>query len=200
MDEWFNIVVRQMMLYSAPLLISLTVVGLVEAKLSGIRSTSPFFAILWRGCWVPFLAALLFHRGVIVALPQPLSSGVRGAATRLLVHLTLCVFGFLLYAWSLSHQAPTGLPPLHHWWAKVLMFFNLCMAMLHILPLPTMWVGELFSKYLMVYKVAKEKSLSWVVLTLLVATPLLDISLGTLAIYPIYEWLSNLAASLASQS
>ncbi len=200
MDEWFNIVVRQMMLYSLPLLVSLALVGLFEAKLSGIKMAHPFYAVAWRGCWLPFVAALFLHRGVIIALPQPLSSGVKAAAIRLLAHLFLCGLGFLLYAWSLSHQTPAGLPPLHYWWAKVLMFFNLCMAMLHILPLPMLLMGELFSGHFMLRKVPKGESLSWVVLTLLVATPLLDISLGTLVIYPVYEWLSNLAAYFASRS
>ncbi|ATX82871.1 hypothetical protein Ga0123462_2034 [Mariprofundus ferrinatatus] len=197
MDEWFNIVVRQLILYTLPLLVSLTMVVLAEARLSGIKSPHPFFAISWKGSWIPLLVAIFLHRGVIVALPRPLAKGIRPAVVRLLAHGALCLVGFILYTWSLSHQPPTGLPPLHHWWAKVLMFFNLCMVVLHLLPLPLLLMGELAEKLPWLRGLPKGESLPWIVLALLVATPLIDISLGSMLIYPIYESLSSMAVQLS---
>ena len=197
MDEWFNIVVRQLILYSLPLLVSLTLVAAVEARAFGVKIPHAFYAISWKGCWVPFFAALFLHRGVIVALPNPVSRGIRPAALRLGMHLLLCVIGFLLYAWSLSHQAPSGLPPLHHWWAKVLMFFNLCMVALHLLPIPLLLLGELAVRTPWLRALPKGGSLPWIVLAVLVATPLIDLSIGALVIYPVYEWLSSLAMQLS---
>ena len=162
MDEWFNIVVRQLILYSLPLLV-----------------------------------AIGFHRGVIVALPKPLSQGLMPTILRVGAHTLLCMIGFFLYAWSLSHQPPSGLPPLHHWWAKVLMFFNLCMVALHLLPLPLLLVGELAGKTPWLRALPKGDSLPWIVLALLVATPLVDMTIGALVIYPVYEWLSSLAMQLS---
>jgi len=200
MDEWFTIVVRQLILYSLPVLISLTLVNMIEARVDGKTSPHPFFAISWKGCWIPFFTALCFHRGVIIALPNPLSSGIRPAVVRLIAHALLCIIGFFLYSWSLAHQAPSGLPPLHHWWAKVLMYFNLCMVALHLLPLPLLLIGELFANNPLLRALPPERSrsLSWLALTLFVATPLLDLSLGAVIIYPIYEWLSSVAVQLAA--
>ena len=119
---------------------------------------------------------------------------------RLIGHALLCIIGFVLYAWSLAHQAPSGLPPLHHWWAKVLMYFNLCMVALHLLPLPLLLIGELFARNprLRALSPGRRRSLSWLALTLFVATPLLDLSLGAVVIYPVYEWLSSVAVQLAA--
>jgi len=198
MDEWLNIVMRQLILYSLPLLISLTLVAAVEVRVSGNRVPHPFYAISWRGCWIPFFAALFMHRGVIIALPNPLAPGIKPAAIRLLAHVALCITGLFLYSWSLAHQPPAGLPPLHHWWAKVLMFFNLCMATLHLLPIPLLLVGEFIPKNSFLGSLPAGRSMPWIVLALLAATPLLDLSLGVLIIYPVYEGLSSLAIALAS--
>jgi len=196
MDEWLNIVIRQLILYSLPLLISLTLVTMLEARVMKSDTPHPFYAISWRGCWLPFLTALCFHRGVIIALPNPLMPGLKTAATRMAAHALLCAIGFLLYAWSLASQSPTGLPPLHLWWAKVLMFFNLCMFFLHLLPLPLLLLGEAIAKHPKIPSLPAGNALTWISLTLLVATPLLDLSLGSFIIYPVYEWLSSLAIQL----
>ena len=197
MDEWLNIVIRQLILYSLPLLISLTLVAMLEAGVMKTDTPHPFYAISWRGCWIPFLSALCFHRGVIISLSNPPTQGLKAAATRMAAHGLLCAIGFLLYAWSLASQAPTGLPPLHLWWAKVLMFFNLCMFFLHLLPLPLLLLGEGIAKYPIIPSLPTVSSLTWGCLTLLVATPLLDLSLGSFIIYPVYEWLSSLAIQLS---
>jgi len=195
MDEWLTIVIRQLILYSLPVLVSLTLVILAESRLTGATIPHPFFAIGWRGTWLPLLASIAFHRGIIIALPNSLTSGVKTASVRLLAHVVLCVLGFVLFSWSLHHQAPTGLPPLHHWWAKVLMFFNLCMVGLHLLPLPGQWLGECLmarppglniQSYL-------SKQHVWLVMTVLAASPLLDFVLGATVVFPAYESLSNLA-------
>jgi len=117
-----------------------------------------------------------------------------------LTHLFLFVIGLLLFSWSLSHQAPAGLPPLHHWWAKVLMFFNLCMAALHLLPLPLLLMGEWLQKLFGLtfsHRLAlKEKQLWWLVAAL-AASPLLDMVLGAYLVFPVYEVVSSYAAQLA---
>ncbi len=198
MDEWLSIVIRQLTLYSLPVLVSLTLVVLLESRLSGRAVPHPFFAIAWRATWWPLLASLAFHRAVIIALPNPVSGGVKTATIRLVAHLLLCLLGFLLYGWSLTHQPPAGLPPLHHWWAKVLMFFNLCMAALHLLPLSGLLVGELWlagSRGDLLRRCIPTQRL-WLVITLLAASPLLDLTLGGVMIFPLYEQLSNLAAHL----
>lgn len=197
MDEWFNIVIRQLILYSLPLLISLTLVAMLEARVMKTATPHPFHAISWRGCWVPLLTALCFHRGVIIALPNPLMPGLKAAATRLAAHALLSAIGFLLYAWSLASQSPVGLPPLHLWWAKVLMFFNLCMLFLHLLPLPLLLIGEIIAKKTNLPPLPGGNSLTWITISLLVVTPLLDLSLGSFIIYPVYEWLSSSATQLA---
>jgi len=84
------------------------------------------------------LVAISFHRAIIFAMPQPVASGFKAAAIRAVSHLLLSAIGFVLYTVSLHWQPPTGLPPLHHWWCKVLMFFNLCMVSLHLIPLPSL--------------------------------------------------------------
>ena len=195
MDAWLEIVIRQFILYSIPVLISLTLVTLIESILSKQPIPHPLFAIGWTGTWLPWAAAILFTRGIIIALPQPLSTGSRAAACRLLAHLLLCGVGFLLYSWSLQHPPAAGLPPLHHWWAKVFMFFNLCMAGMHLVPLPGQWAGELL---LNSEKIAQSQrdainqhraSIHAIIAT----TPLLDLSVGGVVIFPIYERLANLA-------
>lgn len=193
------IVSRQLFLYGLPVLISLTLVVQLESSLTKVTIPHPFFAIRWRGTWLPLLAAIAFHRALIIALPNFLGSGVKAAAIRFSAHLLLALLGFLLFSWSLSNPEPDGLPHLQHWWAKVLMFFNLCMAGLHLLPLPGLLVGE----YLVVkfdsgvfIKHGFKRNISWPVLLLLAASPLLDLTLGAYIIFPIYSSLSNLATNL----
>ena len=196
MDAWLEIVVRQFILYSLPVLISLTMVTQIEAKLSKQPIPHPLFAIGWQGTWLPWFASILFTRGIIIALPQPLSTGSRAALYRLLAHLLLSAVGFLLYGWSLQHPPATGLPPLHHWWAKVLMFFNLCMAGMHLVPLPGQWAGELLLNSRQITPLQRDiiSQHRALIHALIAATPLLDWSVGGVIIFPIYEKLANLAA------
>jgi len=193
MESWLENVVRQLILYSLPVLVSLTTVNLLESKLLRIPLPHPFHAIGWSGTWLPWLAAILFTRGTIIALPQPLQAGSRAALCRALGHLLLCGIGFLLYSWSLQQQPPTGLPPLHFWWAKVLMFYNLCMLCLHLLPLPGQWVGEMLLARLPAEIGASISSPhgSTVAHAFLAATPLLDLTIGAIVIFPIYEILAS---------
>ena len=195
MDVWFENVVRQFILYSLPVLISLTFVSLLESKLTRKDTPHPFHAVGWAGTWLPWLTSILFSRGIIIALSQPLKTGIRPATIRCLTHLLLCGFGFLLYSFSLAHQPPTGLPPLHHWWAKVFMFFNLCMTVMHLIPLPGQWAGELLLGSRWISKehrkvIHQHPAFMHAVLA---ATPLLDWSVGAIVIFPIYEQLANLA-------
>lgn len=199
MDEWLNIVIRQITLYVLPVIISLTLVCLIEKRYTHSAIPHPFFAIAWRGTWWPFLASVFFTRGMIFALPNPLKSGVKPAFIRFSAHFILTIFGLILYTWSLSHQAPTGLPPLHHWWAKVLMFFNLCMLGIHLLPLPNLLLGEYLMTQrhkhralnLYVQQLTSQRCL-WLI-SLLAASPLIDVSIGATVIFPIYEQLASLA-------
>ncbi len=199
MDSWFEIIVRQLILYSLPVLISLTCVTIIEARLLNKTIPHPFYAIAWHGTWLPLLASLAFHRGIIIALPNTMESNIRSTSLRFAIHVALCLLGFLLYTWSLALQAPAGLPPVHHWWAKVLMFFNLCMACLHLLPLPDMLVGQVLSKTKMAIFISTFMSgrHGVLILTLLAASPLLDLILGSHIIFPIYESLSSLARDLS---
>ncbi|HKI62188.1 MAG TPA: hypothetical protein VKA31_07830 [Mariprofundaceae bacterium] len=198
MEAWLSIVLRQLILYSLPVLISLTLISLLESRL--IRKPLPhaFFSVSWRGTWLPLLASIVMHRGMIIAPARPLQHGCRAAAIRLAGHLALTALGFLLFAWSLHHQAPVGLPPLHHWWAKVLMFYNLCMAALHLLPLPGQLVGESIAAFPAGQRLARHisDSMALIILTVLAATPLLDWILGGLIVFPVYAMLSGLADHL----
>lgn len=197
MEVWLEAVIRQLILYSLPLLISLTFVSFIEVKLTHQETAHPFFAISWTGTWLPWLAAILFSRAVIFSLPQPVGSGSRAALYRCLGHAILCITGFLLYSWSLNHQPSTGLPPLHLWWAKVLMFFNLCMICMHLIPLPGMVLGELLLPKPWLSSLMRKNSRHTIILfTLLAASPLTDWLLGGSVIFPIYEKLANLAESL----
>jgi len=200
MEEWLNIVIRQLVLYSLPVLVSLTLVAMMEARLTRTQVPHPFYAIAWRGTWITLLSGLFFHRGLIIALPNFLQFGVKNAGIRFLTHLLLFGFGFLLFSWSLSYQAPTGLPPLHHWWAKVLMFFNLCMAALHLIPLPLLLAGEYLQKVTgaaFLHKYLLKKSHAWLLVAVLTASPLLDMFLGAYIVFPVYEAVSSYAAQLA---
>jgi len=200
MDEWLNIVIRQITLYVLPVIISLTLVCLIERRYTQTLIPHPFFAIAWSGTWWPFLASIFFTRGIIFALPNPLKAGLKPACIRFAAHFLLTCLGFMLYTWSLSHQAPVGLPPLHHWWAKVFMFYNLCMLGIHLLPLPNLLFGEwlithrhkhhLLHAY--VQQLTSQRYL-WLI-ALLAASPMIDISIGTAIIFPVYEQLASVAA------
>ena len=199
MDMWLTIVIQQMTLYLLPLLISMTIVGWVEQYITGCEAAAPFYAIAWRGVWLPFLAAIFFTRGVIFSLAHPLTHGLRAAFSRCLAHLLLCLLGLMLYTWSLAHPAPTGLPPIHHWWAKVFMFFNLCMVGIHLLPLPNLLLGEWLMKYanrmrgLQAYAQLLSESRTLFLVTLLAASPLIDLLIGGYLIFPVYESLATFA-------
>ncbi len=194
MDAWLDIVIRQIMLYALPVMISLTVAGWLEEP--GKPAPHPFHAIAWWGSWLPPLAGIAFHNGVIFALPRPRRAGPRPALNRLGAHLLLLAIGWLLYRVSLAHPPAAGLPPLHHWWAKVLMYFNLCMACLHLLPLPGMLAGECFARSRIGAPFAAwlNDGRQRILFALLAALPLLDLTLGGWLIFPIYERLASLAA------
>ncbi|MCF6283255.1 MAG: hypothetical protein L3J28_13820 [Candidatus Polarisedimenticolaceae bacterium] len=198
MEEWLMIVSRQLFLYSLPVLVSLTLVVLLESRVTKATVPHPFFAIRWRGTWLPLLAAITFHRAIIIALPNFLRRGVKAAAIRFSAHLLLCLLGFLLFSWSLSNQDPVGLASLQHWWVKVLMFFNLCMASLHLLPLPGLLMGEWLVETGLVDSIKHKlyQQHLWLVLMVLAASPLLDLILGVYVIFPIYSSLNNLATNL----
>ena len=198
MEAWLAIVIRQITLYILPIIISLTVVSFIESQLTKKASPHAFFSFTSKATWWPFLASIAFTRGIIFALPQT-SSGLYATWIRFLAHLILCIVGFAIYAWALTHQAPTGLPPLHHWWAKILMYFNLCMLGIHLLPLPNLLMGELLARY-----TAKNLALQWWMrwlnnqralwmITLLAASPLIDIIIGGSIVFPIYKQLAMMA-------
>lgn len=193
MGEWLEIVARQLTLYSLPVIVSLTLVVLLESRLTKTAMPSPFFAIKWRGTWLPLLAALAFHRGVVIALPNSLAVGIKPAAVRFCAHGLLCLLGFLLYSLTLPAQDSVGLPPLHHYWAKVLMFFNLCMAGLHLMPLPGLLAGECLVKTAVGDLINRwiSRKHSWLIVMLLAASPLLDLILGAYVIFPVYALLNS---------
>ncbi len=194
MDAWLSIVIRQCILYSLPVIISLTTVSWLEARWSKVSLPHPFSPITSRLSWLPWLAAIALHRGIIIAPPRILNSGMRPALMRLASHAMLCVIGTALYAWTLNHPSPSGLPPLHHWWAKVLMFFNLCMMAMHLLPLPGMLVGEwVATRWLRFPTTVYTPSHGFLImLVLLAASPVLDLTLGSGIVFPVYEQLSSL--------
>jgi len=203
-DAWLEIVIRQIILYSLPMLVSLSMVGMIEARLSGRSLPHAFYPLRWKAAWLPCLASILFHRAVIFSLPRSISSGALPAAYRLTGHLLLCLLGFLLYAWSLAHPAVAGLPPLHHWWAKVLMYFNLCMVFLHLLPLPGMLLGEwllprLEKRYSRVAASISSRfeDVSLWLWIALAASPLPDAILGAYGIFPVYAQVATWATGLA---
>ena len=193
MDSWVEIVIRQLILYSLPTLVSLTLIAAVEANAFKKPLPHPFYASSCWTTWLPLLTAIAFHRGMIVTLPRTMTTGVPAALLRLGMHLLVGAVGVLLYAWSLKHQSSVGLPPLHQWWAKVLMFFNLSMAGLHLLPLPGFVVGEIVCLRFPVIGRLMPKHVS-LLLAAVAATPLLDKLLGGLVVFPAYAWLSDLAA------
>lgn len=198
MEVWFENVIRQLILYSLPILVSFIFIALLaQPKAKALAAGKNRMRIFWAGLWLPLAASLLFGRAVIVALPYPSHVGLQAASVRLLGHVLLAMLGFLLYTWALAHPPATGLPPLHFWWAKVLMYFNLCMVAMHVLPLPTMVIGEWLLRLPLLASYGdmfQSKALIYVLpIALLAATPLLDTVLGSVLIYPIYEILASLA-------
>ena len=195
MIESFEILVRQLILYSFPALLTLTAVPLLEAYYLKLKPR-----LVWHGTWLPFVVSIVLSRALIVALPKPQGMGLNAALLRFSIHAGLCGLGFLLYIWSLQHPASTGLPPLHHWWAKVLMYLNLCLMGLHVLPLPSMVAGELLFciRPLTAFAPWWQNQESFVIVPVVVLhlTPFLDMVLGGTVVFPIYEILASLAASL----
>ncbi len=204
MDTWLHVVIQQITLYLLPVVISMTMVCWLERRFCQQVIPHPFYSVVWKGTWFPFLASIAFTRAVIVCSARPLAHGLYAAWIRFLSHAFLTLVGFLLYSWSLAHLAPVGLPPIHHWWAKVFMFFNLCMLGMHLLPLPNLWMGEYLMRYQGSIKAVQwyaqwltETRMLWL-MTLLVASPLLDMLLGTWLIYPIYGELTTWAVQMHS--
>jgi len=199
MEAWLAIIIRQVILYSLPVVVSLTVVGAVEAMALRRHAASSAFphSLPWHGAWLPLAASITFGRAVIIALPRPLGTGVPAALFRLTGHLGLCLAGWLLYALALAHTPSIGPPPLYQWWAKVLMFFNLCLICLHLLPLPGMLIGECLLATAPLRRLREwlEARVIWII-TALAATPLLDIFPGHI-IFRLYEALVNQASGLA---
>ncbi len=195
MEVWLEIVVRQIILYSLPVLISLSLIGMLEASLRKEPLPHPFHAIVWKSAWWPLLASIALQRAVIIALPQPLQWNLRGAWIRFLGHLAGVAIGFLLYQWSWQHQPSVGLPPLHHWWAKVTMYFNLCMLAMHALPMPGMLLGECLGRcgWLPLYAHAWLRRHQHILWTIVAALPLLDLSYGAGIVFPIYRQLTTWA-------
>jgi len=199
MDTWLYIVIQQLTLYILPVIISMTIVCWLERYVCRRVIPHPFYAVAWKGTWLPFLLSIAFTRGVIICLARPLSHGLFAAWVRFCCHACLTLLGFLLYSWCLSHQAPIGLPPIHHWWAKVLMFFNLCMLVMHVLPLPNFLLGEclvklpIFEGKLKIYTQYLTETRALWLFILLAASPLLDGLLGVWLIYPVYGELAALA-------
>lgn len=194
MDGWLEYVVRQIILYSLPVVVSLTVAGWGERLLTRAEPpANPFHALTAPTAWALPLAAIAVHQPVILALGRPVRPGARAAAARLCAHLMLCLAGFVLYGWALAHRPPAGLPPLHQWWAKVLMYFNLCVIMAHALPLPGLLSGEMVKRFL---RLPDIRHLTLTALLLLSITPLLDLLIGRVLVYPVYEQLAAQASAL----
>lgn len=204
MESWLEIVLRQIILYSLPMIVSLGVVGMVEARLMRQPMPHAFYGLSWYGAWLPWLVCIAFHRAMIFSLPRTAHRGAQAALVRFAAHALLCLLGYLLYAWSLAHPAAAGLPPLHHWWTKVLMFFNLCMLGMHLLPLPGMLFGEWLlprcagTRFDVLSRLSSLAEPGLVVLwVLLAASPLPDAILGTYVIFPAYGDLATRAAGMA---
>ena len=199
MEAWLTIVVRQAILYSLPVVVSLTVIGAVEAMALRRHAASSAFphSLAWQGAWLPLAASIAFGRAVIIALPRPVGTGASAALFRLMGHMGLCLTGWLLYTLALTHTPPIGPPPLYQWWAKVLMFFNLCLICLHLLPLPGMFIGECLLATTPLCRLREwlEPRAVWII-TALAATPLLDIFPGHIT-FRLYEALVNQASGLA---
>ncbi len=194
MEGWLEYVIRQIILYSLPVVISLTVAGWIERHL--IKSeppANPFHALNTYTAWVLPLIAIAVHQPVILALGKPVHSTLKATVARFSTHLLLMLLGFALYTWALAKQPPAGVPPLHQWWAKVLMYFNLCVVMVHLLPLPELLMGKIVQRYI---RLPVIPHLTVITLVILSITPLLNWLIGQPLIYPVYEELAKQASSL----
>jgi len=188
LDTWLEPVLRQCILYSLPVVVSISIVGMVQRE---HQNLAVFHAFRWHGSYLPLIVGVFLQRGVLIALPRMHQASISQAAQQVLTHAVLCAIGYLLYQWSVPSVSSYGLPPLHHWWAKVLMFYNLCMVLLHLLPLPNLLLGEILLRYIPNYApVCRQYGLS--VLCVCVALTIIDISIGTWFIYPVYEQMANL--------
>jgi len=198
MGQYTEYAIRQIILYSLPVVISLTVTGWIERHLTKSEPpTNPFHALNTYSAWALPLIAIAVHQPVILALGKPVHSTLKATVVRFSAHLLLMLLGFALYTWALAHQPPTGLPPLHQWWAKVLMYFNLCIVMVHLLPLPGLLVGEIVQRYIpFSIPFPTIPHLTVIVLVILSITPLLNWLIGQPLIYPVYEELAKQASSL----
>lgn len=199
MESWFGMVVRQLILYSLPVVVSLSIVHMAESRLLRKQDPEVFRAIGWRGTWMPLLASLAFQRGIIIALPNPVERSLKAALLRCGTHALLCLLGLILFIWSMAYQTPVGQPALHYWWTKVLMFFNLCMTCLHLLPFSGLAAGQLLARTRPGGLIASyiHEGHAVILVCLLAASPLLDIVLGNLLVFPVYESINNLAARLS---
>jgi len=194
MEGWLEYAIRQIILYSLPIVISLTITGWVERRLTKSEPpANPFHALCAYSAWALPLIAIAVHQPVILALGKPVHSTLKATASRFFSHMLLMTIGFTLYTWALAHQPPTGLPPLHQWWAKVLMYFNLCVVMVHLLPLPELLMGEIVQRYA---RLPAIPHLTVIALVILSITPLLNWLIGQPFIYPVYEELAKYASTL----
>jgi len=194
MEGWLEYAIRQIILYSLPVVISLTVAGWIECRLTKSEPpANPFHALCAYSAWALPLLAIAIHQPVILALGKPVHPTLKATVARFSAHLLLMAIGFALYAWALAHQPPTGLPPLHQWWAKVLMYFNLCIIMVHALPLPELLTGKIVQRYVHLPAIPH---LTVIVLVILSITPLLNWLIGQPLIYPVYEELAKQASAI----
>jgi len=195
MEAWLEYAIRQIILYSLPVIISLTVTGWIERHLTKSKPpANPFHALCTYSAWALPLIAIVVHQPVILALGKPVHSTLKATVARFSTHLLLAAIGFALYAWGLAHQPPAGVPPLHQWWAKVLMYFNLCVVMVHLLPLPELLMGKIVQRYIHLPAIPHLTVITLVILSI---TPLLNWLIGQPLIYPVYEELAKQASSLA---
>jgi len=195
MEAWLEYAIRQIILYSIPVVVSLTVVGWIETRLTGSEPpANPFHALTAYSAWALPLIAIAVHQPVILAFGRPVQTSLKAATARFSVHLLLTALGLAFYGWALASQPPTGMPPLHQWWAKVLMYFNLCVVMAHLLPLPGLLMGEIVQRYV---RLPAIPHLTLIVLSVLTITPLLNGLIGQPLIYPVYEELARQASALA---
>lgn len=195
MEAWLEYVVRQLILYSLPVMVSLTLACWLEILWT--RTSPPgqaLHALHTPTAWGLPLLGIAVHQPVVLAFGQPVREGVQGAAARLAAHLLLLAAGFLLYAWALAVQPVQGVPPLHQWWAKLMMYFNLCVVMAHLLPLPGLLAGEIL-RYR--FRLSLPIRAGWTILALLSLTPLLQALIGRPLIFPLYQQLAIQAAALA---
>jgi len=75
----------------------------------------------------------------------------------------------------------------------VLVYFNLCAVMVHLLPLPGLLMGEIVQRYIRLPIIPR---LTVIVLVILSITPLLNWLIGQPLIYPVNEELAKQASLL----